>query len=42
LIAPISQRIGLKISYVIRYDNVPQAGFSTTDRLFTTGLQLTF
>ncbi|MEX2182344.1 MAG: DUF481 domain-containing protein [Gemmatimonadaceae bacterium] len=42
LIAPVSQRIGLKVSFVIRYDNVPEAGFSTTDRLFTTGLQLTF
>ena len=42
LIAPISARIGVKVSYVIRYDNLPEVGFSTTDRLFTTGVQLTF
>ena len=42
LVAPISARIGVKISYVIRYDNLPEPGFSTTDRLFTTGIQLTF
>lgn len=42
LIAPISARIGVKISYVVRYDNLPEVGFSTTDRLFTTGIQLTF
>jgi len=42
LVAPISARIGLKFSYVIRYDNLPQPGFSEMDRLFTTGIQLTF
>ncbi len=42
LVAPISARIGIKLSYVIRYDNLPEPGFSTTDRLFTTGVQLTF
>lgn len=42
VVAPISQRIGVKISYVIRYDNVPEPTFSTTDRLFTTGIQLSF
>lgn len=40
--APISSRIGLKLSYTIRYDNVPEPTFATTDRLFTTGIQLTF
>lgn len=42
LIAPISARIGMKVSYVIRYDNLPEVGFTTTDRIFTTGIQLTF
>jgi len=42
LIAPISRRIGIKLSYVIRYDNVPEPGFRATDRLFTTGVQLSF
>lgn len=42
LVAPISSRIGLKLSYTIRFDNVPEPTFATTDRLFTTGIQLTF
>jgi putative salt-induced outer membrane protein len=42
LIAPLSARIGLKLSYVIRFDNLPEPGFATTDKLFTTGIQLTF
>lgn len=39
--APITSRIGLKLSYVIRYDGLPQEGFLTTDRLFTSGVQVT-
>lgn len=42
LIAPLSAHIGLKISYVVRFDNLPEPGFSEMDRLFTTGIQLTF
>ncbi len=42
LIAPVSARIGLKLSYVIRYDNLPEVGFTETDKLFTTGVQITF
>lgn len=42
LVAPISKRIALKASYVIRYDNVPEAGFQKTDRILTTGLQIVF
>jgi putative salt-induced outer membrane protein len=42
LIAPLSARIGLKISYVVRFDNLPEPGFSEMDKLFTTGIQLTF
>lgn len=42
IVAPLSARIGLKVAYVIRYDNLPQPGFSETDRLFTSGLQITF
>jgi putative salt-induced outer membrane protein len=42
VVAPISARIGVKVSYVIRYDNLPEVGFRTTDRLFTTGVQLTY
>jgi putative salt-induced outer membrane protein len=42
IVAPLSARIGLKVSYVIRYDNQPQPGFFPTDKLFTTGIQMTF
>lgn len=42
LVAPISSRIATKLSYVVRYDNLPETGFDTTDRIFTAGLQLTF
>lgn len=42
IVAPLSARVGLKVSYVIRYDNLPQDGFAETDKLFTTGIQLTF
>lgn len=40
LTAPISRHIGVKLSYVIRYDGQPQADFQTTDRLFTSGVQV--
>jgi putative salt-induced outer membrane protein YdiY len=42
LVAPISSHIGLKISYVIRYDNLPEPGFEKTDRLLTSGIQFTY
>ena len=42
LVAPISSRIGVKLSYVVRFDKVPEPTFKNTDRLFTTGIQLTF
>jgi putative salt-induced outer membrane protein len=42
LTAPISQRIALKSAYLIRYDHQPEPGFKTTDRVFTTGIQIVF
>jgi putative salt-induced outer membrane protein len=41
LVAPISKRIALKISYLVRFDNQPEPGFNKSDRIFTTGLQIT-
>lgn len=41
LVAPLSSRIALKISYVVRYDHRPEPGFRSTDRLLTSGLQFT-
>lgn len=42
LVAPISTRLATKLSYVVRFDNLPEPGFATTDRIFTAGLQITF
>jgi putative salt-induced outer membrane protein len=42
LVAPISARIGLKLSQVARFDNRPEPGFKNTDLLFTAGMQITF
>lgn len=42
IIAPISRRLSIKLGYLIRYDNLPEPTFRTTDRLFTTAIQLTF
>jgi len=42
IIAPLSAKIGLKVSYVVRFDNLPEPTFSKTDKLFTTGIQVTF
>jgi putative salt-induced outer membrane protein len=42
LVAPLSTNIALKVSYVIRFDNLPEPGFKKTDRLLTSGVQVTF
>jgi putative salt-induced outer membrane protein len=42
LTAPISRQIALKVSYLIRFDNLPEPGFQKTDRILTTGVQVAF
>ncbi len=42
LTAPIAGGISLKAAYQIRFDGRPAAGFRRTDRVLTTGLQVTF
>lgn len=42
LVAPLSAAIALKISYVVRFDNLPPPTFKKTDKLLTSGLQVTF
>ncbi|MGD2135795.1 MAG: DUF481 domain-containing protein [Gemmatimonadales bacterium] len=42
LTAPLSQRIALKLSYEVKYDNLPEPTFQKTDRIFTAGLQIVF
>jgi putative salt-induced outer membrane protein len=39
--APISTGIALKASYVIHYEGLPEPGFRKTDRIVTTGVQVT-
>ena len=39
--APLSKRFAVKLSYAIRFDNLPEPGFERTDRVFTSGLQVT-
>jgi putative salt-induced outer membrane protein len=41
-VAPISTRISLKLGYVVQYNSHPPVGFKTTDRVFTSGLQVSF
>jgi putative salt-induced outer membrane protein len=40
--APISAGISMKAAYLIRHDGLPQPGFVKTDRILTTGVQVTF
>jgi putative salt-induced outer membrane protein len=51
LVAPISTAIGLKLAYVIRYDNLPSLKpapnptlerFAKTDRFFTAGISISY
>lgn len=42
LVAPILSRIATKLTYTVRFDHLPEAGFEKTDRVFTAGLQITF
>jgi len=42
LVAPISSHISLKGAYEIRWDNLPEPGFKTTDTVLRTGVQITF
>ena len=42
LTAPLSRQIGLRVSYLIRFDNQPEPGFKKTDRILTTGVQIAF
>ncbi len=41
ILAPVTKQVGVKLSYVVRYDGLPETGYQTTDRLFTSGIQVT-
>jgi putative salt-induced outer membrane protein len=40
LLAPLTRQVGIKLSYVVRFDGLPTPGYLTTDRLFTSGIQI--
>jgi putative salt-induced outer membrane protein len=42
LTAPLSRQIGLRVSYLLRFRNLPEPGFKKTDRIVTTGVQVAF
>lgn len=39
-LAPLTRQVGIKLSYGIRFDGLPPPGYLTTDRLFTSGIQI--
>ena len=42
LVAPLSRRIAIKVAYVVRFDNVPEPTFGKTDRILSSGMQVSF
>jgi hypothetical protein len=42
IVAAVSRNVSFKTSYAIRFDNTPEPGFTDTDRLLTTGLQIRY
>ncbi|MFI5310436.1 MAG: YdiY family protein [Gemmatimonadales bacterium] len=42
VVAPVSAHVGVKVSYVLRYDSRPPVKFGTTDRVLTTGVQISY
>lgn len=40
--ARMTTHLGLKLSYLVRYDSRPATGFGKSDRILTTGLQVTY
>ncbi len=42
LVAPLSTAIALRLSYTVHFDNLPEPGFEKTDRILSSGIQVTF
>lgn len=42
IVASFSKRLALKLTYLVRYDHLPEPTFKDTDRLFTAGIQVTY
>lgn len=41
-VAPLSTFVAIKLSYIIRFDNLPPTDFKKSDTFFTSGLQIAF
>jgi putative salt-induced outer membrane protein YdiY len=42
LVASFSKTLALKLTYLVRYDHLPEPTFRDTDRLFTAGIQVAY
>jgi putative salt-induced outer membrane protein len=42
IVAPLSSHAGVKVGYVVRYNSLPPLGFGSTDRVLTSGIQVSF
>jgi putative salt-induced outer membrane protein YdiY len=42
LLAPLSRRFGVKLTYLVKYDHLPEPGFRKSDRVFSTVFQVVF
>jgi putative salt-induced outer membrane protein YdiY len=42
VVAAVSGHVALKISYMVKFDNVPEPGFKKSDRIFSSGIQVVF
>lgn len=40
--APLHKRLGLRLAYTIRYDNLPEDTFQKSDQIFTAGMQISY
>ena len=40
ILAPLSGKIAIAFSYMVRFDNVPEPGFQKTDKFLTSGIQI--
>jgi hypothetical protein len=40
--APLHKRLGLRLAYTVRYDNLPEDTFQKSDQIFTAGMQITY
>ena len=42
VVVPVAGIVALKVSYLVKFDHLPEPGFRRSDRVLSTGLQITF